>query len=67
MPCRCRVGPRGSATWPCVPRCIHVVPCGNKTTFCLYFIYFNRLKIEINLEKIRKKIPKNRKFITFNI
>ena len=21
-----RVGPRGSAMWPCVPRCIHVGP-----------------------------------------
>ena len=38
MPRRRRVGPRGAATWPRVPRRIHVAPGGNKTLFALILI-----------------------------
>ena len=32
-----RVGPRGSATWPCVPRRTHVGPARKYTPFFLFF------------------------------
>ena len=34
-PRRRRMGPRGAATWPCVPRCIHVGPARKYPPFCL--------------------------------
>ena len=37
-PRRRRVGPRGAATWPKVPRRIHVAPRGNKPLFALILI-----------------------------
>ena len=63
---RCHVGPRGAATWPGVPRRIHVGPA-QKTPFLPllnYFFTFKNCKIN---QKNPEKIPKNRKFINFNI
>ena len=35
-----RLGPRGAATWPRVPRRIHVDPAGKYTPFFLFFKLF---------------------------
>ena len=39
-PHRRRVGPRGAATWPGVPRRIHVGPAQKINTFFLFFNLF---------------------------
>ena len=41
-----RARPRGRATWPCMPRRIHVGSRDKCTHFCIYLYYFKRLKIE---------------------
>ena len=35
-----RLGSRGSATWPCVPRRTHVGPTQKYTPFFLFFLMF---------------------------
>ena len=45
-----RVGPRGSATWPCVPRRIHVSSRDKCTLFALFLINLNAFKIENKLK-----------------
>ena len=64
--CKCRVGPRGAATWPGVPRRIHVAPRGKNRFLHFSKLILNHFKPKINL-KNSEKIPKNGKFITFNI
>ena len=57
-----RAGPRGAATWPRVPRRIHVGSRDKCTHFFHFLIILNHLKIEINSYKFRKnsrKIPIN--------
>ena len=62
-PRRRRVGLRGGAMWPGVPRRIHVGPA-RKTPF-LFFIYFkNGFKSKIKSKKSRK-IPENYKIHNF--
>ena len=41
-----RVGLCGSATWPCVPRRIHVGPRKSYPLFCPFLIGFNAFKIK---------------------
>ena len=53
-----RVGSRGSAMWPCVPRRIHVSHTKINPLFILFLIILNDLNSKINSEK-SKKIPKN--------
>ena len=63
-------GLRGAATWPCVPRRIHAGPAPVFLFFYLNLFIINGKKIENKIGKQFKnpeKIPKNRKFITFNI
>ena len=49
-----RVGPRGFATWPWVPRRIHVGPAKKLIPFLLLFYCFNWFKIENKFRKIQK-------------
>ena len=49
-----RAGPRGSVTWPCVPRLIHVGPRDKCTLFALFLINLNAFKIKINSYKFQK-------------
>ena len=59
-------GPRGAATWPCMPRRIHAGPALN-IKFFLFLYYLKPLKIENKIKENLEKFPKNRKFITFDI
>ena len=45
-----RVGPCGSAMWPCMPRRIHVNPRDKCTFFALFLINLNSFKIENKLK-----------------
>ena len=62
-PRRRRVGPRGAASWPGVPRRIHVGPARNLNPLFIYLFILKHFKSKIKLEKSLKII----KFITFKI
>ena len=58
-PHRHRMGPPRAATWPCVPRRIHVGPARKIPPFLDFFNKFFILKKLKIIQKKSGKIPKN--------